>query len=46
MTETAVFIAGSIVTIIVLTGGFLYGMLSFARAGGRDAEKVAPPKMT
>lgn len=35
MNQTAIFVAGTIVTAIVFTGGFLYAMFSF----GRWAEK-------
>ena len=41
MTETGIFVAGSVVTIVVFTGGFLYAMLSFGRWADRDETKVA-----
>ncbi len=44
MTETGVFIAGSIVTFVVFTGGFIYGMLSFGRWADRD-EATQPKKV-
>ncbi len=42
MTETGVFVAGSIVTFVVFTGGFIYAMLSFGRWADRD--EATPPK--
>ena len=39
MTETGVSIAGSVVSIIVFTGGFLYAMLSFGRWADTDEAK-------
>jgi hypothetical protein len=46
MTETGVFVAGSIVTFVVFTGGFLYAMLSFGRWADRDGASTRPPKKT
>jgi len=42
MTETGLFIAGALVTIIVFTGGFLYAMFSFGRWADRAEEKLRP----
>lgn len=36
MSETGLFIAGAIVSIIVFTGGFLYAMFSFGRWADRN----------
>ncbi|MFM7252087.1 MAG: hypothetical protein ACKO27_03360 [Ilumatobacteraceae bacterium] len=36
MSQTALFIAGSVVTFIVFTGGFFYAMLSFGRWADRS----------
>ena len=36
MSETGLFVAGAIVTIIVFTGAFLYAMFSFGRWGDQD----------
>ena len=44
MTETGVFVAGSIVTFIVFTGAFLYAMLSFGRWADRDRDAATPAK--
>jgi hypothetical protein len=43
MTETGVFIAGSIVTFIVFTGGFFYAMLSFGVWADRNGANTTPP---
>lgn len=43
MNETGLFIAGTIVTGIVATGGFLYAMLSFDRWADRTKDKTLPP---
>jgi hypothetical protein len=40
MTEKGLFIAGTIISIVVMTGGSLYAMLSFGRWADRD---VATP---
>ena len=36
MSETGLFIAGALVSIVVFTGGFLYAMFSFGRWADRD----------
>lgn len=36
MDQTGIFVAGTIVTAIVFTGGFLYAMFSFGRWAERD----------
>jgi hypothetical protein len=42
MNEVGLFIAGTIVSAIVFTGGFMYAMLSFGRwAGNKEAEATA-----
>jgi hypothetical protein len=42
MNEVGLFIAGTIVSAIVFTGGFMYAMLSFGRwAGNKEAEDTA-----
>ncbi len=41
MTETGVFIAGALVTIVVFTGGFLYAMLSFGRWADRSEDAAS-----
>jgi hypothetical protein len=35
MSESAIFIAGTVVSVIVFTGGFIYAMLSVDRWGAR-----------
>ena len=40
MTETGIFIAGTIVTVIVFTGGFLYAMFSFGSWADREEAKL------
>lgn len=40
MTETGIFIAGTIVSGVVFTGGFLYAMFSFGRWADRDQAKI------
>ena len=42
MTETGLFIAGAVVSIIVFTGAFLYAMFSFGRWGDRDEARIRP----
>ncbi len=42
MTETGLFIAGAIVSIIVFTGGFLYAMFSFGRWADRFDSQLKP----
>ncbi len=43
--QKGLFIAGSIVSVVVFTGGFLYAMLSFGRWADRDdATPRTPPK--
>jgi hypothetical protein len=44
MTETGVFVAGSVVTVVVFTGVFLYAMLSFGHWEDRTKGKTTPPK--
>ena len=45
MNETALFVAGTIVTGIVATGGFLYAMMSFGRWADRSqSESNLPPE--
>ena len=44
MTETGVSIAGSVVSIIVFTGGFFYAMLSFGRWADSDKTEASQPK--
>jgi hypothetical protein len=39
MDQTGIFVAGTIVTSIVFTGGFLYAMFSFGRWAERDEIK-------
>lgn len=36
MSQTGLFIAGALVTVIVFTGGFVYAMLSFGRWADRS----------
>ena len=36
MSETGLFIAGALVSIVVFTGGFLYAMFSFGRWADRN----------
>jgi hypothetical protein len=43
MNETGLFIAGTIVSGIVATGGFLYAMFSFGRWADRTDDKTLPP---
>ncbi len=43
MNETALFVAGTIVSGIVFTGGFLYAMFSFGRWADRTEEQTLPP---
>jgi hypothetical protein len=43
MTEKGLFIAGTIISIVVMTGGSLYAMLSFGRWADRD---VATPGLS
>jgi len=45
MTESSIFVAGAIVTIVVFAGGFLFAMLSFGRWADRDSA-MRPPKRT
>lgn len=40
MSETGLFIAGAVVSIIVFTGGFLYAMFSFGRWADRDGSRT------
>lgn len=42
MTETGLFIAGAIVSIIVFTGAFLYAMFSFGRWADRVDANLKP----
>ena len=42
MSETGLFVAGAIVSIIVFTGGFLYAMLSFGRWADRNESRIRP----
>ena len=42
MNETGLFIAGTIVTGIVATGGFLYAMFSFGRWPDRTEPETMP----
>lgn len=42
MTETGLFIAGAIVSIIVFTGAFLYAMFSFGRWADHVDAKLRP----
>jgi hypothetical protein len=42
MTETGLLIAGTIVSAIVFTGGFLYAMFSFGRWADRDQARTLP----
>jgi len=42
MTETGLFIAGALVSIIVFTGGFLYAMFSFGKWADREEAKNQP----
>jgi hypothetical protein len=42
MTETGVFIAGSIVTIIVFTGALMYAVFTLGPFDGKDSSSVAP----
>ncbi|MFZ9628494.1 MAG: hypothetical protein ACO3C1_03995 [Ilumatobacteraceae bacterium] len=42
MTETGLFIAGAVVSLIVFTGGFLYAMFSFGRWAERNVAVDAP----
>jgi len=42
MSETGLFIAGALVSIVVFTGGFLYAMFSFGRWGDREEARVRP----
>ena len=42
MSETGLFVAGAIVSIIVFTGAFLYAMFSFGRWGDRNEARAQP----
>jgi hypothetical protein len=42
MSETGLFIAGALVSIVVFTGGFLYAMFSFGRWADRDESRARP----
>ena len=42
MSETGLFAAGAVVSIIVFTGGFLYAMFSFGRWEDRDESRPRP----
>ncbi len=44
MNETGVFVAGSVVSVIVFTGIFFYAMLTFGRWADRGEAKTTPPK--
>jgi hypothetical protein len=44
--ETGLFIAGTIVTGIVATGGFLYAMFSFGRWSDRSEAETMPRRTT
>jgi hypothetical protein len=44
--ETGLFIAGTIVSGIVFTGGFLYAMLSFGRWADRSDVETLPLRTT
>ena len=46
MNETGLFIAGTIVSGIVFTGGFLYAMLSFGRWADRGEASTLPLRST
>ena len=46
MNETGLFIAGTIVSGIVFTGGFLYAMLSFGRWADRGEAETTPFRTT
>lgn len=46
MNETGLFIAGTIVTGIVATGGFLYAMFSFGRWADRSEVETLPLRTT
>ena len=41
MSQTALFVAGAIVTMVVFTGAFFYAMLRFGRWADRDALPAA-----
>jgi hypothetical protein len=41
MSQTGIFIAGTIVSGVVFTGGFLYAMFSFGRWADRNDGKAA-----
>ena len=41
MSQTAIFVAGTVVSAIVFTGGFLYAMFSFGRWADRDGARAA-----
>jgi hypothetical protein len=40
MSDKGLFIAGAIVSILVFTGGFVYGMLSFGRWADRNESRI------
>jgi len=42
MSQTGIFIAGTIVSGVVFTGGFLYAMFSFGRWADRSDAKGSP----
>ncbi len=42
MTETGLFIAGALVSIVVFTGAFLYAMFSFGRWADKADTKFRP----
>lgn len=42
MSESGLFIAGALVSVIVFTGGFLYAMFSFGRWADRDELRSQP----
>lgn len=45
MSQTGIFVAGSIVSFIVFTGGFIFAMLSFGRWADRDEARRPPKKI-
>ncbi len=42
MSQTALFIAGAIVSIVVFTGGFIYAMFSFGRWEESPESRIRP----
>lgn len=46
MSQTALFVAGSLVTLTVFAGGFFYVVFSFGRWADREAAAALTPEWT